>query len=213
MTPSFTLGPSWVDQYVSSIVLLNALLGHPATAPASRPATPESIILTLQKIARGQYKTDQASVSGGLVTREWNFQAPALTPSKNYLVIVLNCSTATSDFVSVESGGIVFEDPAWAVLAAHAISQIPRLGAPLASGDADLWRRLESVQGAIRSNKYSAHDFLAPISGFLPPSSQPEFRLMEVTSEQLRALRARGLQSFGKPLRFYELFQRPAAVR
>lgn len=209
MTPTFTLGPSWVDQYVSSIVLLNALLGHPATAPASRPGTPESIIKTLQEIAHGRYKPEQGSQGGA---REFILEPPALTPSQHYMVIVLNASTATSDFVSVETGGIVFEDPAWAVLAAQGMAQVPRCGVPLASDNTELWRRLGSVQAAILSSKYSPRDFFGAVSGVVPPASQPEFRLMQVTSEQMSALRTRGLQSFGKPLRFYELFERPKAA-
>lgn len=208
MTPSFTLGPSWVDQYVSSIVLLNALLGHPTNA-VSRPTTPESMIKTLQEIAHGNYKPEQGSQRGVPGAGEFILEPPALTPSQVYLVIVLNASTATSDFVSVATGGIVFEDPAWAVFAAHGIAKIPRFGVPLASDYTDLWRKLGSIQAAIRSSKYSPREFFGSVSGFVPPSSQPEFRLMQVTSEQMSALRARGIQSFGTPLRFYELFERP----
>ncbi len=212
MTPSFTLGPAWVEQYLSSLLLLNTLLGHPATTPGSPQVTPESIIDRLNEIARGKYKPGQASqsVPGA---RELILQPPPLLPDQMYFLIVLNASTETSDFASVDSGGIVFEDPAWAVLAAHAIAQSPPLAVPIASDDAGLWHRLGSVQRAIRSGAYSPRDFLGAISGFVAPSSQPEFRLLQVTSQQLTALRARGLQSFGSPLRLYELFHRPPAVR
>jgi hypothetical protein len=228
MTLSFTLGPAWVDQYVSSLVLLNALLGHPSNPPVPRPATPESMIQTLQQIAHGYYKPEQGSLSGGPGPLGLTLQPPALAPSQTYLAIVLNASTKTSDFASVETGGIIFEDPAWAVLAAHAIAQVPRLGAalpfdkpdlwrklgvPIASDNADLWRRLGRVQDAARTAKYSPLDFFGAISGFLSQASQPEFRLIQVTSEQMSGLRERGVQSFGKPMRFYELFQRSAVVR
>ena len=44
----------------------------------------------------------------------------------------LNAMTPAGEAAGAEAGGIIFEDPAWAVFAAHAVSQIPRLGVPLA---------------------------------------------------------------------------------
>ncbi len=157
MTASFTLGPSWVDQYVSSMMLLHALMGHPANAQASRPTTPESIIRTLQQIAHGQYVPEQGPPNGSPDAPEFTLAPPALAPSQNYLVIVLNASTPTSDFASVDAGGVIFEDPAWAVFAAHAIAQAPRfeqdprVGVPLASDQASLWRGIGLIQQAILS--------------------------------------------------------------
>src|SRR3954451_22716326 len=114
MTPSFTLGPSWVDQYVSGIILLNTLLGHSATTPA-RPVTPEVMMQTLQGIVHGRYKPEPgSSQKGSPGGRELTLQPPNLVPSQAYLLLVLNASTPTSDFVSVETGGLAFEDPAWA---------------------------------------------------------------------------------------------------
>jgi hypothetical protein len=235
MTASFTLGPAWVDQYVSSLVLLHALLGQPGTAPSSRPASPESIIKTLQEIALDRYKPGDQSLQPGGQRAALIVEPPPLAPSETYLVIVLNASTDIGDFASVENGGIVFEDPAWAVLAAHSIAQVPRkdapfafdlpypwrrLGVPLATDNADLWHRLGGIRQAVDDGKFSMRDFFGAVTGFLPPpprpelklTQQPEFRLMEVSSELLAALRAQGVQSFGRPIRFYELFQHPPVL-
>lgn len=208
MTPSFTLGASWLDQYVSGLVLINALLGNAGSAP-QRPATPESILETLQQIARGKYRPQPSSATAGGGGRGLELRAPDLNPSAEYLVLVLNAATETGNFVSVDTGGILFEDPAWALLAAHAVSLKPPLGVPIADSDADLRERLGKIQSAIRSGKYVPTDFFGATLGVVPPATEPEFRLMQITAGQLTAIRERGIQSFGKPLRFYELFERP----
>ncbi|MCU1234749.1 MAG: hypothetical protein JWP63_2716 [Candidatus Solibacter sp.] len=208
MTPLFTLGSGWVEQYLSSMVLLNFLLGHPTAGTALRAPDIESLPHILNEIAQGKYEPGRYFQSGGPARRSFVVRPPDLLPGEMYTVLVLNGSTPTSDFVSVETGGIIFEDPAWAVFAAHALTQQPKRGVPLALDTPDLWKRIAVLSTAIHDGKYSPSAFFGPVTGFIGASSAPAFQLMEITGEKLAALRSRGMQSFGSPTpKFYMMFQ------
>jgi hypothetical protein len=142
---------------------------------------------------------------------------PPLSPETDYLLIGLNAETARNRFASLTTGGVVFEDPIWALLAAHAISlslkDQPRVAVPRARDEKDLWKRVLVVAGAIEQGRYQAEDFFGPIAGWVPPSETPKFELLAVSAEQITALRARGLQALkiSRPPKFFELYQ-PSAT-
>jgi hypothetical protein len=210
ITPTLTLGAGWVQQFVSGLVLLNTLLGHPTAATTLRTPDSEELLRTLNEIAGGHYDPRRHFQEGRAAQSAFVLQAPVLISSQVYVVITLNASTSASDFVSVKTGGIVFEDPAWAVFAAYAIARGTGLGAPLAADNQRLWHQLSTLSAAAAESRYSPRDFFGPVTGFVDPSVGPEFHLLEVTGSQLAVLRERGLQSFGTPTpRFYILFQEP----
>jgi len=208
----FEIASAWMDQYVSALVLLNFLLGHAtATAPIEKP-TPESLVLTLNEIANNSYRPGKHFSVGGPRT-PFRLKRNELVATDKYPVIVLNARTAESDFVSVDSGGVIFEDPAWAVFAAECLSKKQMLGVPLARTEGELWDQLPRLESSVQKSTYAPSHFFSPITGFIGDSG-PIFTLMEVDGAQLTALRARGVQSFGKPKpRFYILFKPPVAAR
>lgn len=208
----FEITSAWMDQYVSALVLLNMLLGHAtATAPIEKQ-TPESLVLTLNEIAHNSYRPNRHFGNGSLRVA-FRLKRDELVATDKYTVILLNARTPESDFVSVDSGGVIFEDPAWAVFAAECIAQGRMLGVPLARSESELWEQLPRLEASVQRSNYLPNHYFAPITGFVG-SSGPAFSLLEVDGAQLKALRARGIQSFGTPKpRFYILFKPPAAVR
>jgi hypothetical protein len=202
---------SWIEQYVSALVLLNLMLGQPKATVPLQPAAPESIVRTLNEIARGLYRPSR-HFGEGTAAPPLRVERKELVATGSYTVIVLNATTPQSDFVSVENGGILFEDPAWAVFAAEGLAQGRMLAVPIAASEAELGARLPRLETLVRASKYAPEEFFAPVTGFANPPV-PSFSLMQVTGAQLTALRGRGIQSFGKPgPKFYMLFT-PAAKR
>jgi hypothetical protein len=197
-----------MQQYVSGLVLLNIMLSHPtANAPMRKPTT-ESVVVTLNEIAHGLYRPDQHFAQAG-VRIPFRLERKELVPADRYVVIVLNATTPESDFASVAAGGVIFEDPAWAVFAAESIAQGRMRAVPLAANDKELWQRLPELERAVQQSTYSPENFFSPVTGFTSPSG-PEFGLLEINGAQLLALRTRGIQSFGNPTpEFYELFKPP----
>lgn len=211
-----TLGERWRDYYVAGMTLLHILLSHDvAVAPKGEP-TPDTLLQVLRDVAGGRYQPDNyVSVNPGGAPRFALLpQPPALVPGTEYLLIGLNALTARGQFVSVRTGGIVFEEPIWAMLAAHAVSTTsnPRLALPKAKDHEQLWKNLALVVNAVRQGTYRPQDFFAPVVGFVPPAVAPEFTLLSVAADQLLSLRIRGAQALKvtTPPRFFELFKADA---
>lgn len=211
-----TVGERWRDYYVAGMTLLHILLGHDvAVAPKGEP-TPDTLLQVLRDVAGGRYQpANYVSVHpGGAPRLALLPQPPALVPGTEYLLIGLNALTARGQFVSVRTGGIVFEEPIWAMLAAHAVSTTnnPRLALPKAKDHEQLWKNLALVVNAVRQGTYKSQDFFAPIVGFVPPAVAPEFTLLSVAADQLLSLRIRGAQALKvtTPPTFFELFKADA---
>jgi hypothetical protein len=198
-----------MDQYISALVLLNLMLGQSAATSPIHKLSPDAVVRTLNEIAHGVYSPSRHFHSGE-PRHPFRMERQELVATEMYTVVVLNSTTHASDFVSVSTGGVIFEDPAWAVFAAEGIAQGRKLAVPLAAKDQDLWERRARIEEAVIASRYSTADFFGPITGFVDPPT-PSFRLLQVTGAELAALRARGIQSFGKPApKFYVLFQPPA---
>ena len=212
MAPTFSLGSAWAEQYVSGMVLLNMLLGQASAVTPVRAPDQESLLQTLQEIARGAYRPERHFRAGRASAVAFTIEPPPLAASQTYHVLVLNASTKTTDFGSTETGGIAFENPVWAIFAAQAIAARSGLGVPAAGSNTELWARLSGLAAAVRGGTYSPTAFFGPVTGWLPPSAPPAFHVVEVTEAKLKALRERGIQSFGTPSpKLYELFERPSA--
>jgi hypothetical protein len=212
--PVMTLGERWLDHFLAGIAWVHGLesLSNGGIVPKSDP-TPEMLVHTLQAIASGCFKTSDDFQSGNTPKSALVSAPPSLAPETDYLLIGLNAETARGRFASLPSGGVVFEDPIWALLAAHAVSRKDRVpvAVPWARDDQDLWERIVLVASAIEERRYQPEDFFGPIEDWVPPSRAPRFEWLTVRSEQLAALRRRGIQALkvATPPKFFELYQPP----
>lgn len=210
---TLTLGQRWADHYLSGMMLLHILLGHSPAITPKAPPTPETLLDALQDVAAGVYSPDKYFKPGPASWPPLVSAPPPLAPGGRYALVGLNASTTGGQFVSVRTGGVAFEDPLWAIFAAHAAAKKFRVGLPLARDNEDLWRRTVVVAEAVRQGNYKPGDFLAVTDGYIAPEDAPKFTLLSVETVQIEALRARGLQSLKVPTpKFYELFQPPAGA-
>ncbi|MGH9632163.1 MAG: hypothetical protein ACRD7E_27985 [Bryobacteraceae bacterium] len=208
---SFTLGQHWIDQYMSGIILLHTLLGHEvAVAPKIQP-TPKAFVQMLGEIAAGAYDPAKYFKGASPQRPALILEPPSLPEEGQFAAIALNAATETGDFVSVPAGGIVFEDPIWAILAAHAASRKASVALPRAQSNEELWRRVGAAARAVMERKYEPGDFLGPIQGFLPAGSDPRFSVLTVDAAELATLRERGLRSIpiSGQATLFELYQPP----
>ena len=208
----FTLGGRWLDHYLAGIALVRSLSGQTnvQAAPKSDP-TPESLVRVLQGVAMGDLNTSHYTQACSSPTTVLVGVPPPLSPETDYLLIGLNAETARSRCASLTTGGVIFADPIWALLAAHAVSvkDRPWRAVPRARDANDLWKRVLVVAGAIEEECYNPAGFLRPTERWVPPSETPRFELLTVSAEQITALRARGVQALGilRPPKLFELYQ------
>jgi hypothetical protein len=211
-SPQMTLGNQWQDQFLAGVTLLHKLLHlEPPVRPRDAPKQ-ETLVNLLEQVALGSYNPSKYFQTGGSPRSSLVVQPPKLVGMTTYLAIGLNGLTPRGQFASTATGGILFEEPVWAIVAAHSLSQKikPALAVPLANDNDELWNRLSLLADAVSHDAYKPSDYLAKIDGFVPPAERPKFELLMVESDQLSALRTRGVQamSVGSPPRFFELFQR-----
>lgn len=206
----FTLGHRWVDQLFAGIALINTLLGYRPVASAKTTPTPQDLVDILNDIAAGRYEPSRYFVLGAGTSRSLIAEPPLLSPHRSYLLIVLNASTPRGEAVSTTAGGVAFEEPAWALLAAYSIhnGRVPMVAVPSARTNAGLWQRLVSADADVNAGTFSPTHYFSKIGGFLASDGKPHFALIGVSSEQLAALRDRGMQTLAvsRPPKFFEMF-------
>jgi len=200
----------WAEQYISALVLLNLMLGYPQSTEPYRETPPESVVRTLNEIAVGAYKPTEHFLEGAQRS-PLRLQQKECVPTELYTVIVLNARSSRSDFLSVNLGGVIFEDPVWAVFAAMNISKKQMFALPLAGSDNALWQHVPDLEAAARASKYDPAHFFAPATGFSAPGVA-RFSLMQISGAQLDGLRKFGARTFGSPPLFYELYAKPAGT-
>ncbi len=216
-THATTLDDRWSDHYLSAMVLYHTLLGHDMPGKPRTEPTPEVLVQILNKVICGKYARSDSDYFAAGPSAQFTVlsKPPPLAEGARYALISLNATTARSEFISVRTGGIVFEDPVWAVLAAHALSRKLAVALPIAKTNDELWEKLSVVAKAVRERKYVPQDFLGATTAFVPPDTSPKFELIDVDADKVALLRSRGMQSLRVTAtpKFFELFVPPVETR
>lgn len=203
------LAEYWANHYMAGMLLLHTLLGgETAVVPNSTPS-PDGLVLLLNEVARGEYHPEKYFTAGTGRGGSVLPGPPSLREDQVYKVIRLNAETRRNRMVSVEAGGLIFEEPVWAILAAESLSprhSAAKFALPRASDVTTLWKKIPEIAAAVRSGAYLPQDFFAPVEGYLGP--KVEFEVLEISGKDLAALRLKGVRSFGIPPRYFELFTR-----
>lgn len=207
MTPAnFT--SQWMDHYLMAASVINRWM-HMGdfVIPIERP-TPTTLLEVLQNITDRVYDPSKHFRRGSYPEIQPHTEPPAITKDINYPVIGLNAVTMRSRRVSVSTGGILFEDPYWAFLAAWASGgrHDQQFCLPRAKSVDDLWKNVRVAQTAINHSVYQPSNFFEAIDKFA--SATPRFELLTISPEQLVAIRQRGMQALNVsvPPKFYEMF-------
>lgn len=145
---------------------------------------------------------------------------PPIDPAAHYDLLALNAMTEVGMTVSLQVGGIAYEDPVWALIVAASIGRGTPSVVPRAPDAAALWPlAAETLVGLAQTGEVAATtlapaiDFLAaalPRDPDIAPISGPRFYVIQVQGEHLLALRDAGMQALPvtRPPRFFQLFQK-----
>ena len=149
-----TLGDQWRNQYLVGMTLVHILMHHDIRLVPKEEPTLTGLINILKDIVGGNYIPAKYFKSGISLPPPYIDQPPSLDPKAEYTLISLNALTARGQFVSIKTGGVVFEDPIWALLSAYELrsTRHPKIAIPKANDNQDLWHRVRLVAEAIRQN-------------------------------------------------------------
>ena len=210
-TPMMTLAEHWMDHYLTGVVLLHTLLGYDVAVKFKSPPAPETLIQLLQDVAGGRYEPAKYFEPGPKPGLTLTTGLPAVAIDKTYLLIGLNVATPRSQLVSIDAGGVVFEEPVWAILAAHALSgkgPEEKVAIPKAASPLDLWKNIRVAAEAIQAGTYKPSQFFAPVEGFIAPAAGPKFELYAVEAAKVELLRWKSAQALrvSVPPKYFEMY-------
>jgi uncharacterized protein (TIGR02996 family) len=203
------LGGRWRDHFLAGMRCVHRLLYQKgATAPRGE-VTLDLLLHILNDLAAGVYQSANyfTAEPGSEYSRITS--PPKLDADREYFLIGVNANTSRGRARSIPRGGVAFEDPFWALLAAHAIGYAnPPAALPQATDHEDLWRKAEILVEAVDQDHYQASAFFEAIFGFIPPATSPRFELLTIHADTLVRLRTRSCKTFdvNRAARFYELF-------
>jgi len=211
---AFSCGADWQQRFLAGVRAVHAAMGVPGEPRPLAALDAGFVQRVLQSLASGGYSPHSQFSSGTDQIHALAAKMPELRRDSIYTCIVLNARSARSDLISVENGGVLFEDPFWAVVAAYAVSGKPPLAIPRAKSAEEMW----AGAGALYAGLLKRRDAEIPLAravGFIGAPETAAFRLAGVRGEKLEALRNRGMQSFeiDGAVRFYDFFLPPAAPR
>jgi len=193
----------WMDRWRFA----SFVVGLDAPSSDTPALSVEYFVSTLQQIVETPINHLEHSQ---LSTESFSNRVPDIAEENSYLMIALNAKTETSELLSSESGGILFEDPAWALIAAISLSSGTSRALPIANDNQDLWVGVSDALKQLHDKNFDYAKFLDPIDGFgRSEEDGPVFSFITVKGDKLSALRKAGIQSLpvAAPPLVYELFK------
>lgn len=187
--PTFSSGAGWRDRVHLGLWCAGILGQHSVGCEAS-PFSEIDFLNFLNNLVV-ERESRSPSVRDSLAT--FSGSVPDISKQAEYCVVTLNAMSEGGTAISMPFGGIAFEDPFWAVLAARNIACGHSLAVlPVASGSEELWSR--SVLRCNTLEKIECDDptFFAEAVRFIPPESKPIFALRRVEGSRLELLRQKG---------------------
>jgi hypothetical protein len=150
--------PKWRESLQALLKALDARLGQaPASSGARQPGETD-VLAICSEMSRGAYRPGTWTLPGG--TAGWNSPPPSLQPQTKYDVILLDVLDPLSRHYSMRSGGILLEDPFYAVLACYSVGYLRRLLClPAVTNWQQAWARREQIVQSIAAAKYDAEEW------------------------------------------------------
>lgn len=123
--------PGWQSSVIALLTAINAMAGAPNRTTPLRPLDIGAVVAIGEALRTGTYQpADWFGAQGpGALTPAVATLAPPIGPTANYAVIVASSSLSGMEMISKRSGGILYEDPFYALLASF---NLGRFGMPWA---------------------------------------------------------------------------------
>jgi hypothetical protein len=183
--------PNWRTAVEGLLAALDVALGRKPAASGAKNLSDNDVLAICSEMSRRTYRPG-AWVSPQ-ATASWKLSLPQLQSKETYTVISLDAADPLSQHYSMRSGGILFEDPFYAVLACYNVGYRRRpLILPQVADWQEAWARREHIVQTIAANKYDPEQWFIEC---LPGSAGQDLRpaSLSLTGEVLGQLRESGL--------------------
>jgi hypothetical protein len=179
---------------IALLASVNAVMGRPEYATPTIDLASDAVLKVAERLRADRYKPEdwfrRGDVPDGLdAIRD---APPVAEPASSYLTINLFVLDPFALPRSVGAGGVLFEDPFYALLACYnATLGKPLLLIPFARKGEDLWRRRRDIVLSVREKSYRPERFFAEARPINDDQPGP-LKIQSVGGDQLERLRAHG---------------------
>ena len=166
--------PGWQDSLVALLVAINGLAGAPERTALLRPLVESDVAVLAQAMEQRTYRPEQWFGAGAAGRPRVAPDTPPVKAELTYAVVALAAEPSGRQTISSRAGGLLYEDPFYAVLAGF------NIGTGLTDGYGwsievspvnreQAWARRQGIVDALRQGSYAGKAHFAS-SGPLQPA-------------------------------------------
>lgn len=200
------IDPSWQESLISLLIAINGSIGAPDRASVLKPLTNSDVVAIAQDLSQHNYKPDRWFGIGGTPLSQRRPVAsfePQVQPGMTYTLLRLGAEPSGREMLSGRSGGLLYEDPFYAVLAAYNIGKAPKRkslidGLPVevkVAGRDLVWSRRQGIVESISNGLYREDRYFTVSGPFIESSPEAMWRLGGMPGVDLFKLADNGLGS------------------
>jgi hypothetical protein len=189
------IDPFWQESLISLLVAINGLAGAPERTAAIRPLTSSDVVAIAQSLEQRAYRPEQWFSAGGTAALPAvRTQAPPVSTAARYEVIWLAAEPGGLTQMSSRAGGLLYEDPFYAVLASYNIGLRParpqegRLVEVKVSSRERAWAQRQQIVDDLRKGSYRADNYFRLSGPALPPVAGATWRSDGLAGSDLERL-------------------------
>lgn len=207
------IDPSWQEGLISLLIAINGASGAPERTALLHPLSPAQVVVIAQALEQGSYRPEQwFGVAGTHPPRRPALGSvpPPVHSDQDYAVVRFGAEPSDRTQVSSRSGGILFEDPFYAVLAAFNAGK-GSLAVEVRTSSRELaWARRQAIVDAVRTGTYDAGRYFAERGPLLSGRRHGDWNSGLVSGDDLNRLIFNGRAAVslgGEPSALYGLYK------
>jgi hypothetical protein len=204
--------PLWHESLIALLVVINGLYGAPDKTQLNRKLSPEDVSVIASSLEQRAYRPEEWFGAGSQgVSRVIASATPPIIANARYDMVCLGLGPAGLEHISKRSGGLLYEDPFYAVLAAYNVGQkkIHRVEVKVSSRE-QAWSQRLQILSELRQNTYRAENYFVISGARVVGLNTPLWRIASISGQDLSRLDISGQTevSVGEmPMHLYGLYQ------
>lgn len=185
------IDPAWQEGLIALLLAINGTFGAADLTAVLHAFSPRDVVVISQSLERRNYRPAQwfgVAAAISLVRPPLESAAPVLRLAQRYTVVRFDAEPSDRTQVSSRSGGLLFEDPFYAVLAAFNAGAASLAIEVKASSRDQAWARRQSIIDAIRLGQYRADRYFAERGPLLSGTLTGNWSVAEISGTDLDRL-------------------------
>ncbi len=167
---------AWQDSVIALLTAINVFLGSPDHTISKVPLTMKSIERIAISLQDGTYQPAQwfDKNEGNHLVKRISTVMPNIDPNIIYEVLLLSIEPSLPEMISKRGGGILFEDPFYALLASFNIGRFKKPWVEvLAFNREQVWSQRLAITDKIAQKTYQAEQFFSLAGMTLSMPNEP----------------------------------------